>query len=169
MVTREEPGCEFEFVWLGSFTTDKLNEPVYLNRKMELGNWVNHLHMFNTIEECLKYFAALDVADKVFFIISGSTGKNSLLQFHEQTQIVCIYIYCNDTAEHRDWVNGYSRKRGVYNRPEDREQIISAGELQQLKDNIVGVYSVHAFFSSSDESDVIVAFLRMRYVRNFDR
>ncbi|CAF4630767.1 unnamed protein product [Rotaria socialis] len=28
-----------------------------------------------------------------------------------------VFIYCNDTTEHRDWANGYSKIRGVYNRP----------------------------------------------------
>ncbi|CAF4116290.1 unnamed protein product, partial [Rotaria sordida] len=39
-----------------------------------------------------------------------------------------------------------------------RGQIISAGELQQLKDNIGGVYSVNAFFSSSTNSNVALTF-----------
>ncbi|CAF0913624.1 unnamed protein product [Rotaria sordida] len=39
-----------------------------------------------------------------------------------------------------------------------RGQIISAGELQLLKDNIGGVYSVNAFFSSSTNSNVALTF-----------
>ncbi|CAF3950376.1 unnamed protein product [Rotaria sp. Silwood2] len=143
----EEVECEFDIIWLDGLMTNNLNEPDYLNRKTDLGNLIDHLHVFNNTDECLDYFATLDVADKVLFILSRSISKSTLSQFHEQTQIVCVYVYCNDVSEHRERANGYPKVRGVFNRPEELVQKIQQ-DVQFLRHhfipaNIFPVQDVH--------------------------
>jgi hypothetical protein len=115
-------GYEFEIVWLDGLISNNVDEPDYLNRKTELGNLIDHLHVFNNIDGCLEYFSTLDISDKALFIVSGSIGERTLPQLHEHTQIICVYIFCNNTIEHREWANRYLKVRGVYNKPEELVQ-----------------------------------------------
>lgn len=68
--------------------------------------------------QCQKHIASLDNADKVFLIVSGSIGEKVLPSIHEQTQIVCVYIFSFDTHKHQEWGKKFSQIRGIFNDPE---------------------------------------------------
>ncbi|CAF1284447.1 unnamed protein product [Adineta steineri] len=98
-------------------------EPDYLNRRVDLDQLFTCLHVINTIEACQAHLSTLAMADKVLLIISGSLGDTILSLVHEKTQIVSVFIFCDDSIKHKEWAGKYSKVRGVFN---VAEQLVEA-------------------------------------------
>ena len=111
----KEVDGEFEIVWLDQQQIQNADEPDYLNRRVDLNQFFNCLHVVNTSESCLTHLSTLDIADRVLLIVSGSLGEHTLPLVHEQEQIVSIFIFCDDIIRHREWTSKYLKIRGVFN------------------------------------------------------
>ncbi|CAF1525272.1 unnamed protein product [Didymodactylos carnosus] len=60
------------------------------------------LKPYSDISECLKFIKSQD-NKKIFFISSGTIGKESVPQIAELPQIHRIYIFCANIAFHAEW------------------------------------------------------------------
>ncbi|CAF1396372.1 unnamed protein product, partial [Adineta ricciae] len=103
---------DFQIIWLDNHNAQQTD---YANRQLDFDHFIDHLKTYEDLSKCQQYIVSLDKADKVFLIISGSIGEQTLPLLHELTQIACIYIFCIDIHKHQEWAKKLHKIRGVFN------------------------------------------------------
>ncbi|CAF1293341.1 unnamed protein product, partial [Adineta ricciae] len=103
---------DFQIIWLDNHNVQQTD---YANRQLDLDHLIDHLKTYEDLSKCQQYISSLDKADKVFLIISGSIGEQTLPLIHELIQIACIYIFCIDIYKHQEWAKKFHKIRGVFN------------------------------------------------------
>ncbi|CAF1175285.1 unnamed protein product, partial [Didymodactylos carnosus] len=85
----------------------------FSDRKVRLCRIINYLKIFDNIEQCIKYIKSIQI-EKIFFIVSGTLGKDIIPIVVDESQIVFIYIFSFKKDEHELWSNKYKKIRGVF-------------------------------------------------------
>ncbi|CAF3870900.1 unnamed protein product [Rotaria sp. Silwood1] len=88
----------------------------YLNRKARLRSIGNYLQKFNDTNSCINYLLSIkNNLRKLFLVLPGSSGRKIVPLINDQTNILFIYIFCEDREKHEGWIKSYSNKiRGVF-------------------------------------------------------
>ncbi|CAF0861186.1 unnamed protein product [Didymodactylos carnosus] len=79
----------------------------------QLRTIVGRLEIFDNEEECLGYIAGIE-KEKVFLVVSGSSGKRLPPKLYNSSQISAVYIFCSDVEKHEKWAKSYKIVHGVY-------------------------------------------------------
>lgn len=66
-------------------------------------------------DRCKKYVEEDCANKRVFFITTGSLGKDVVPQIHSLPQIYAIYVFCSDLKWHLPWAQSYNKVRVVCN------------------------------------------------------
>ncbi|UJR31250.1 hypothetical protein I4U23_018752 [Adineta vaga] len=66
-------------------------------------------------ERCVKYIQDECANKRVFFITSGSLGRDIVPKMHDLPQVYAIYVYCADLKFHLTWARSYSKVRVICN------------------------------------------------------
>ncbi|CAF3486667.1 unnamed protein product [Rotaria socialis] len=108
---------DLAIVWLDAKKSKESSNVDYLNRSIDFSTLISHIHVFDDVDQCCEYLLSKDQADKVLLIVSGSIGEKVLPCIHDITQIIGVYIFCNDVEKHREWAGTFSKVRDVFRCP----------------------------------------------------
>ncbi|CAF1583783.1 unnamed protein product [Didymodactylos carnosus] len=88
----------------------ELNEPAWELENSEtmtrLIDTVYCLKPFFEMNDCLEFIRG-NASKKIFFISSGTLGKEIVPQIAEWSQVHGIYIFCGNILYHKDWAINY--------------------------------------------------------------
>ena len=84
----------------------------------------NSFHLFQSLINTIQFFSNIDhhvgnlsmrlSMGKLFIITSGNLGEILVPTIETKSQIVAIYVYCNQRKHHEEWAKDYSKVKGVY-------------------------------------------------------
>lgn len=101
----------FLLIWLDAHI-DENNED-YKNYLKQLRKIVITVELFTNADECIDYLNSIK-DDKIFLIISGSLGQNTVPLIHDLTQLDTIFIFCRNKDWHKLWAKDWSKIEGVH-------------------------------------------------------
>ncbi|CAF1327966.1 unnamed protein product [Didymodactylos carnosus] len=104
----EKNNEDFTVIWLEKHTTDD-----YSNRKADIRHLINYIKTFTNIDQCKEYLSN-NRNQKVLFVVTGVLGETTIPLVHEQSNIMCIYVYCENMLKHQDWAKNFKKIRGVF-------------------------------------------------------
>ncbi|CAF0820146.1 unnamed protein product [Rotaria sordida] len=84
-----------------------------LQTQKELRQVINHLRIFDNIDECEQYIRQI-TNEKLVLIVSGSLGRQVVPQLHDLPQFSACYIFCQDQKANEQWANKYHKVNGVF-------------------------------------------------------
>ncbi|CAF0817847.1 unnamed protein product [Rotaria sordida] len=84
-----------------------------LQTHKELRQVINHLRIFDNIDECEQYIRQI-TNEKLVLIVSGSLGQQLIPQLHDLPQFSACYIFCQDQKANEQWANKYHKVNGVF-------------------------------------------------------
>lgn len=98
----------FSLLWLdAAVRTSKENKKA----QEKLRAIINHLEVFETIDECKKYIRRCSESDRIVLIVSGGLGREIVPQVTKYTQVDCIYVYCMDKKKNKEWASQHAKVR----------------------------------------------------------
>ncbi|CAF3752481.1 unnamed protein product [Rotaria socialis] len=71
------------------------------------------LKEFSNVDECIEYIKSVK-DEKIFLITSGSLGEKMVPTIHDLAQLRSIFIYCKNTAHHKEWAQQWPKITGVH-------------------------------------------------------
>jgi tetratricopeptide (TPR) repeat protein len=74
---------------------------------------VNTINTFNDAEECIEFLEPMH-NDKTIMIISGSLGQHVVPRVHNMSQVVSIFILCDNKQYHERWAQDWPKIKGVF-------------------------------------------------------
>ncbi|CAF1138424.1 unnamed protein product [Adineta steineri] len=98
-------------IWLDN-NIDETNDDCQ-NTITKLRRAVNDIKIYTNGNQCLEFIRTI-VDNKVCMIISGSLGQQIVPRVHNMSQIESIFIFCDDHKHHEQWVNDWSKIKGVF-------------------------------------------------------
>jgi hypothetical protein len=72
---------------------------------------INHLKIFEDIDECEQYIQSLSKDDRIVFVGNEKLAVEITPRIHELPQITSIYIYSTDSEKDSEWINQYKKVR----------------------------------------------------------
>jgi tetratricopeptide (TPR) repeat protein len=99
-------------IWLDAHIDESENNCQYTLK--QLRKIVNDINLFTSPDQCTHFLSQID-KEMAFMIISGALSEHLVPAIHGMTHVDSIYIFCNRTEKHAQWVKEWSKVRGVYN------------------------------------------------------
>jgi hypothetical protein len=94
----------FSILWLDArVNITKENQQA----QKELRQIINHLKIFDDLDQCQQYILSLSSQDRLILIVSGRLGQQIVPQIHHLRQLSSIYVYCFDKATHEQWAEDF--------------------------------------------------------------
>ncbi|CAF4354691.1 unnamed protein product, partial [Adineta steineri] len=87
----------FSLIWLNN------NENVDIQR--ELRNIINHIEIFDDVEECKNYIENTSENDRLVLVTNDEFGRQIIPSIHQLRQISSIYINSQDNQ----WTNDFPK------------------------------------------------------------
>ncbi len=70
---------------------------------------INHLKIFENVQDCEQYIQQTSKDDRIFLIVSGRLGEEIVPRIHHYRQISSIYVYCRDKQRNEEWAKHFSK------------------------------------------------------------
>jgi plasmid stabilization system protein ParE len=94
----------FGLLWLDAqVNTSKENQQA----QKELRQIINHLKIFDDLDQCQQYILSLSSQDRLILIVSGRLGQQIVPQIHHLRQLSSIYVYCFDKTTNEKWTKHF--------------------------------------------------------------
>jgi len=91
-------------IWLDNPSIKSEEE---INTEQKFRSAINHIKLFDNINECEKYIQHLFRDDRVVLITNGQLGKSFIPCIHHYRQITSIYIFCIDQKKNEEWAKKF--------------------------------------------------------------
>ncbi|CAF1484287.1 unnamed protein product [Adineta ricciae] len=101
---------KLSFVWLQS-ASENSQDLVELERFRIL---IDNLMIFTEEELCTDYIEKAVKDDRNILVLNTQLVDKFLPKMHEQSQISAIYIYGSSQEEYEEWINKYTKIRGIF-------------------------------------------------------
>ncbi|CAF1499198.1 unnamed protein product [Rotaria magnacalcarata] len=112
----------FTLVWLDQHIDDDENNRILEKR---LRQYITYLVTFDNQKLCEQWLQNRSTDEKIFFIVTGESGKKILPIIHDLRSIIAIYIFCWRPELHINWAKAYSKIRNIISKSEELlEQIL---------------------------------------------
>ncbi|CAF4052276.1 unnamed protein product [Rotaria sp. Silwood1] len=82
-------------------------------RTARLRNIIHCIKSFQNSDACVTYIQSVK-REKIFFIVSGTLGKQVLPEIHDLSQVAFVYIFCENRLAHKKWSRQYSKIHGIF-------------------------------------------------------
>ncbi len=82
----------FSLIWLD----DNVNAKESRDTQQKLRSIINHLKIFQDVQECQRYIEQRSKQDRLVLIVSGQLGQKVVPSIHKLRQVSSIYVYCKD-------------------------------------------------------------------------
>ncbi|CAF3808194.1 unnamed protein product [Adineta steineri] len=92
----------FSLIWLTN------NENVHI--QTELRNIINHIEIFDDVEECKNYIENTSENDRLVLVTNDEFGRQIIPSIHQLRQISSIYINSQD----KQWTNDFSKVKAIH-------------------------------------------------------
>ncbi|CAF1248398.1 unnamed protein product [Adineta steineri] len=92
----------FSLIWLTN------NENVDIQK--ELRNIINHIEIFDNVEQCKTYIETTSENDRLVLVTNGEFGQQIIPFIHQLRQISSIYI----NSEDQQWTNDTPKLKGIH-------------------------------------------------------
>jgi tetratricopeptide (TPR) repeat protein len=102
----------FHLVWLDG-SIDEINNDDCRNSITQLRQVVNTVNTFIDVDECIDFITDIK-EEKTLIILSGVFSQIMIPIVQEISQVSSIYIFCKNQALHEQWVQQWSKVKGVY-------------------------------------------------------
>ena len=99
-------------IWLDN-NIDEENNADCRNTVTQLRRLINTINTFTNGEECIEFIETIN-NEKICMIISGSLGKHMVPRVHNLSQVDSIFIFCANKTKHEQWINEWSKIKGVF-------------------------------------------------------
>lgn len=96
----------FSLLWLKGKTND--NEKIQ-NSERKLRAIINHLEVFDNIEQCQKSIQTISKEDRFVIIVNQQFSHELVPIIHPLYQVSAIYIYCSDKNEQQQQQQQWSK------------------------------------------------------------
>jgi hypothetical protein len=98
-------------IWLdASINKSKEN----LDAQQHIQSIINHLKIFENIQDCEEYIHKTSKDDRIFFIVNGQLGKEIVPRIHHYRQIFSIYVYCMNKKLNEEWAKNFAKVIGTH-------------------------------------------------------
>ncbi|CAF3372980.1 unnamed protein product [Rotaria socialis] len=115
----------FSLVWIRN-EIDKIEQ--HQNHEQKLRTIINHLKIFDNIEQCQQYFQVISKEDRFVVIINDKLSREIVPMIHNLNQVSSIYVYCSEEKKHKKWSKDFSKIRAITN---DFAEILIRIEVDQ--------------------------------------
>jgi tetratricopeptide (TPR) repeat protein len=102
----------FHLVWLDG-NIDEVNNDDCRKSIIQLRQVVNTVNTFIDVDECIDFINDIQ-EEKTFMICSGALGQTTVPLVHDKLQVSTIYIFCENTTWHEEWVKEWPKVKGLY-------------------------------------------------------
>ncbi|CAF1335623.1 unnamed protein product [Rotaria sordida] len=92
---------------------------------------MNHVLIYQDQQQCLQYIESLLKDERIILIVNENLGREFLLQISQFHQIISIYIYCPNKHDHGQWIQQYSKIKGVFDRLNNLIHQIQSDQIQR--------------------------------------
>lgn len=92
-------------VWYDAHAYDDEHAPTRELLKGTLGD----IFIMNDKQEWQRLIGRNCISQRLILIISGQFGCEIVPKIHESSNILSIYVYCQDKARNQAWANDYSK------------------------------------------------------------
>jgi hypothetical protein len=100
----------FSLVWLDeNVNKSKTN----INAKEKLRRCINHLRVFENVNDCELYIQSVRNDDRIIWIVNDSAGKILVPRIHQLQSISSIYIYDENKKIDEKWTKNYAKVNKV--------------------------------------------------------
>jgi tetratricopeptide (TPR) repeat protein len=102
----------FRLIWLDGSINEVDNNDC---RKTitKLRQVVNSVNTFMDADECIDFINSIQ-EEKVFIICSGTFSQTIIPIVHDKSKVNTIYIFCENKAWHKKWVQQWPKVKGVF-------------------------------------------------------
>ncbi|CAF0854292.1 unnamed protein product [Rotaria sordida] len=147
-------------IWLGNILTE-LQENRQIQR--ELRSIINHIRIFDSIEECKNYIQHLSRDDRVVLITNGRLGKEFVPCIHHFRQMTSIYIFCMDKKKNEMWPNAFIKIKGVFISLDELVKKLKCDQERQMHGKIDEPLSINVF-TTRHKADQSTTALNLKFV-----
>lgn len=70
---------------------------------------INHLKIFENIDQCEQYIQLISKEDRVIIIVNDQFSRELVPIIHDLYQVSSIYLYCSDEKKHKQWSKTFSK------------------------------------------------------------
>jgi tetratricopeptide (TPR) repeat protein len=103
----------FIIIWLNP-RIDELANNDFTKSVTELRRIVNTIDIFIDTDDCIDFLTDIK-EEKVFFIIPDGLVPNLVPLVHHISQIHSFYVFSDDEPQHQQWVQQWSKVKGLFN------------------------------------------------------
>jgi hypothetical protein len=96
----------FSLLWLDAFV-HKSKENV--DAQQRLRSIINHLKIFDDIQQCEEYIRQMSHDDRLVLISSGRLGQELVPRIHQLRHVFSIYVYCMDKVRNEMWAKNFRK------------------------------------------------------------
>ena len=101
----------FVIIWVDSNITSS-NKDIQ-NSIDHLRRIVNSIKTFTDVDQSIDYLSDV-INEKVLMIVSGSLGQHIVPLIYEMSQLVSIYIFCENKSRYELWTSKINKVKGVF-------------------------------------------------------
>ncbi|CAF1122140.1 unnamed protein product [Adineta steineri] len=101
----------YSLIWLDA----SVNSKDSIETQAIFRSFINHLQIFEKLDQCEQYIQSVSLDDRIVFVVSGSFGQQIISKIHSLQQIFSIYIYCENQEFHHRWSQQYNKVKSVCN------------------------------------------------------
>ncbi|CAF1168611.1 unnamed protein product [Rotaria sordida] len=80
-----------------------------IDAQQQIQSIINHLKIFQNIQDCEKYINQISKDDRILLIVSGQLGQEIVPRIHHYRQIFSIYVYCMNKAKNEEWAKHFHK------------------------------------------------------------
>ncbi|CAF1426285.1 unnamed protein product [Adineta steineri] len=101
----------------------------------QLTNVINDVSLCTEPNQCIEVLNKVD-NERAFVITSGSLGQHLVPEIHSMPQLDAIYIFCGNKSRHEEWVQKWTKIKGVHTNIKDICQALQVAVKQCDQDTI---------------------------------
>ncbi|CAF1153712.1 unnamed protein product [Rotaria sp. Silwood1] len=87
-------------------------ENVIIQQQLQLLD--SNFKMFQTINNCKEHIQSQTADAHITLIVNGRLGQKIVPEIHGLPQIIAVYVYCMNLAEHKKWALNFAKVKGVF-------------------------------------------------------
>ncbi|CAF1302278.1 unnamed protein product [Rotaria sordida] len=107
-----------------------------IDAQQQIQSIINHLKIFQNIQDCEKYINQISKDDRILLIVSGQLGQEILPRIHHYRQIFSIYVYCMNKAKNEEWAKHFHKIRSVITELNDLLNQIQLDHSKRIENKV---------------------------------
>jgi hypothetical protein len=120
----------FCLIWLNT----NVNVEKTRDTEQKLRSIINHLKIFEDIEQCQQYIEQKSLKEPLILIVSGRLGRKLVPLIHQLREVISIYIYCKDKKSNEQWSSKFSKVDSLF-----KKSVEFISNFEQVKGVVVKV------------------------------